>query len=79
MPKLIKPKDLIKILNKLGFEETRIRGSHHRLVHIDGRKVSVPVHGSEQIGKGLLNKIIKKDVKISKKEFENLLKELILL
>jgi predicted RNA binding protein YcfA (HicA-like mRNA interferase family) len=79
MPKNIKPKKIMKVLNELGFEETRITGSHHRFVHKDGRKTSVPVHGTEPIGKGLLNKIFKKDVGISKEEFEELLKKLILL
>jgi predicted RNA binding protein YcfA (HicA-like mRNA interferase family) len=79
MPKSVKAKELIKILEKLGFEGVRTTGSHHRFVHGDGRKTSVPVHGSEPIGKGLLNKIIKKDVGISKEEFEELLKQLIIM
>ena len=78
MPKNIKPKKIIKALKELGFEETRITGSHHRFVHKNGRKTSVPIHGSEPIGRGLLNKIFKKDVGITKEEFEELLKQLIL-
>jgi predicted RNA binding protein YcfA (HicA-like mRNA interferase family) len=79
MPKLIKAKQLIKVLEKIGFKEIRITGSHHRFVHEDGRKTSVPIHGSEPIGKGLLNKIIKKDVRITKEEFEEILNNLIIL
>ncbi len=78
MPKNIKPNKIIKALEKLGFEKTRVTGSHHRFVHKDGRKTSIPIHGSEPIGKGLLNKIFKKDVGITKEEFEELLKELLL-
>jgi len=78
MPRLVKAKELIKVLEKLGFKEIRVTGSHHRFIHEDGRKISVPVHGSEPIGKGLLNKIVKKDVRISKEEFEELLKQLII-
>jgi predicted RNA binding protein YcfA (HicA-like mRNA interferase family) len=78
MLKNIKPKDLIKVLIKLGFEEIHVTGSHHRLIHLDGRKTTVPIHGSEPIGVGLLSKIIKKDVGISKEEFEKLLSELLL-
>ena len=37
-------KELIKILNKLGFEVIRIKGSHHFLKHIDGRTTVIPVH-----------------------------------
>jgi len=79
MPKNIKPKELIKIIEKIGFKETRVNGSHHRLEHTDGRKTTVPVHSKEPIGTGLLNKIIKKDIKITKEEFEELLNKLILL
>jgi len=79
MSKPVKPKELIKIIEKLGFKETRISGSHFRFEHSDGRKTTVPVHGTEPIGAGLLNKIIKKDVKITKEEFEELLNKLILL
>lgn len=78
MPKNIKPNKIIKALEKLGFKVVRISGSHHRFVHSDGRKTSVPIHGSEPIGKGLLNKIFKKDIGLSKEEFEELLKKLIL-
>jgi predicted RNA binding protein YcfA (HicA-like mRNA interferase family) len=78
MPKNIKPKKIIKVLEKLGFYAVRVTGSHHRFVHKDGRKTSIPIHGTEPIGKGLLNKIFKKDVGISKEEIEELLKELII-
>jgi len=73
LTKPVTPKTLIKALRNLGFEETRIRGSHHRFAHSDGRKTSVPVHGNEPIGSGLLNKIIKQDLKMNKKEFSELL------
>jgi predicted RNA binding protein YcfA (HicA-like mRNA interferase family) len=78
MLKNVKPKDLIKALEKLGFEETRVTGRHHRFIHVDGRKTSVPVHGSEPIGIGLLNKILKKDVGISREDFEELLNALLM-
>jgi predicted RNA binding protein YcfA (HicA-like mRNA interferase family) len=69
LTKNVSPKKLIKALEKLGFERTRITGSHHRFVHYDGRKTTVPIHGNEPIGPGLLNKIIRQDLKISKEEF----------
>lgn len=37
-------KTLIKILKQEGFEEIRIKGSHHFLRHEDGRCTVVPVH-----------------------------------
>lgn len=75
MPKIsrLSSKELAKILEKLGFEQTRQRGSHIRFVHPDGRKTTVPSHSGIEIGPGLLNKIIKKDLLISREEFEKLL------
>ncbi len=35
-------KKLIKILQKLGFNTIRIKGSHHFLRHCDGRSATVP-------------------------------------
>ena len=63
---------LSKILKKLGFEFLRQKGSHMFFKHSDGRTKVVPHHSGEKIGQGLLNKIIKKDVQISREEFEKL-------
>jgi len=52
-------KQLIKLLTNHGFVVSRIKGSHHFLKHEDSRRTVVPVHGSETIGPGLLNKILK--------------------
>ncbi len=62
-------KELIKILTCHGFEVVRIKGSHHFLKHPDGRCTTVPVHGNEQIGTGLLVKILR-DVELSREEIE---------
>ena len=64
---------LSKILKKLGFKFIRQRGSHMFFRHPDGRTTIIPYHQKDKIGPGLLNKIIKKDVGISRKEFEKLL------
>ena len=37
--------------------------------HPDGRKVTIPHHAGEEIGPGLLNKIIKHDLQITRDEF----------
>ena len=62
------PKKVIKALSKLGFKIVRRHGSHVVLKHPDGRLTVVPVHAGEDIGSGLLAKIIK-DTGISKEEF----------
>jgi predicted RNA binding protein YcfA (HicA-like mRNA interferase family) len=51
--------ELIKALSKIGFAVSRIKGSHHRLEHADGRKTTVPVHGKETLGPGILLKILR--------------------
>jgi len=65
--------ELIKILGKIGFKAVRQEGSHVFLRNEDGRTTVVPNHPGEKIDRGLLNKIIKKDVQISREEFERLL------
>jgi predicted RNA binding protein YcfA (HicA-like mRNA interferase family) len=52
-------KELIRALEKAGFQVIRQRGSHVRLRHPDGRVVMVPVHAGQTIGRGLLKKILR--------------------
>ena len=61
MPRLprIQGRELVTALGRAGFKVLRSRGSHHFLVHPDGRRTVVPVHAGETIGPGLLNKILK--------------------
>ncbi|MEM6561455.1 MAG: type II toxin-antitoxin system HicA family toxin [Planctomycetota bacterium] len=65
-------RQLIAALAKVGFEQVRQRGSHVRLRHEDGRVTSVPVHGRETLGVGLLAKILR-DVHLSMDELRRLL------
>lgn len=65
--------ELIKILSKIGFEILRQKGSHIFLKNKDGRTTIIPNHPGEKIDRGLLNKILKKDIQISREEFEKLL------
>jgi len=67
----ISGKKICKILEKLGFEKIHQVGSHVRYVHPDGRKTVVPVHSNEELGKGLLNEILKQ-VKLSRAEYDKL-------
>lgn len=60
----ISGKNLIKLLNSLGFEIIRIKGSHHRLKHPDGRITTIPVHKNDDLPKGLLRKIIREDLNL---------------
>jgi predicted RNA binding protein YcfA (HicA-like mRNA interferase family) len=71
----ISGKDLIKLLQRKGFDVVRISGSHHRLKHPDGRVTTIPVHGNNDLPKGLLRKIIREDLKLEMEEFNQLLVE----
>jgi len=73
MPKLspIRSRNLVEILEKQGFRKVRQKGSHLRMAHRDGRRTTIPIHAGENIGIGLLIKILR-DVNISRSEFEKL-------
>lgn len=51
-------KQIIRKLENEGWHIKRVRGSHH-IMSKDNRSVPVPVHGSAEIGKGLLSAIEK--------------------
>ncbi len=71
MPKLplLTAREISKALKRLGFQLKRQEGSHMFFEHADGRTTVVPNHAGEEIDTGLLNKIIKHDLKISREEF----------
>lgn len=56
-------------LGSIGFSVIRQRGSHVRLRHEDGRRVTVPVHKSKELPKGLLRKIIREDLEMTLADF----------
>ena len=65
-------KEIIRTLTKAGFEVARIKGSHHFILHPDGRATVVPVHPGEIIKPGLLTKILR-DCDLTREQFETLL------
>ena len=65
---LLTAKELIKILNKLGYQFIRQKGSHVYLKHQDGRCTVVPLHAGKEIGRGLLKRILN-ETEISREEF----------
>lgn len=64
----------MKALQKAGFDVVRRKGSHVLVRHPDGRTTVVPVHKGEDLGRGLLRKIIH-DADLTKEEFLELLKK----
>ena len=65
-------KELVSILEKLGFFVKRIKGSHHFMKHPDGRITVIPVHSNETLGPGIISKILK-DVDITKEKLQDLI------
>ena len=65
-------KKMLKILKYLGFNEIRVKGSHHYLFNPQTKKTAtVPVHGNEYLSIGILKEILR-DIEISVAEYEKL-------
>lgn len=56
----ISGKRLVSLLEKIDFEVIRVKGSHHFIKHKDGRPTVIPVHANEDLGPGILSKILKR-------------------
>ncbi len=65
---ILNAREVITILNALGFAAVRQRGSHKQFRHPDGRRTTVPVHGGRDIAPLLLRQIIK-DIRVTPEEF----------
>lgn len=68
---VLRPREVIAILTALGFREVRQRGSHKRFRHPDGRRVTVPVHGSSDTPPSIL-RLIARQAGLSVEEFKAL-------
>ena len=67
-------KDIVRALGQAGWVEVRTRGSHVRLAHPEhAEQVTVPVHSGEVIGPDLLKPILRQ-VGLTAREFERLLR-----
>jgi predicted RNA binding protein YcfA (HicA-like mRNA interferase family) len=61
---VLKPREVIALLEALGFIEVRQRGSHKQFRHPDGRCTTVPCHAGRDISPILLRQIAK-DIKLT--------------
>ena len=64
--------EVIRALERVGFQVARQRGSHVILRHADGRRTVVPVHQGHDIDRGLLLSILK-DASLTQPQFLALL------
>jgi predicted RNA binding protein YcfA (HicA-like mRNA interferase family) len=65
---LVKPEKLVKVLAKFGFKPARQKGSHLVLKNSEGVTTVVPMHKGEEIGPGILLKILQ-ETGITKESF----------
>lgn len=54
---VLKPQEVVRILEGFGFVEVRQRGSHKQFRHADGRGTTVPFHKGRDISPTLLRRI----------------------
>jgi predicted RNA binding protein YcfA (HicA-like mRNA interferase family) len=55
----VRAREVIRFLHSLGFRQVRQKGSHKFFRHPDGRAVTVPDHRGEDLGRGILAKILR--------------------
>ena len=58
-PPVLKPREVCRILDALGLELARQRGSHMQYRHPDGRCTTVPNHPGRDVSPVILRQIIK--------------------
>ena len=69
----ITPKRLVKFFQKQDFEISKQTGSHARLVHPDGRKITIAIH-NKPIAPGTFHAILRQ-ANLKRDEFLKLFKE----
>ncbi len=65
---VLKPREVVRTLERLGFVEVRQRGSHRQYRHADGRVTTVPFHPGRDISPLLLRQICK-DIRVTPEDF----------
>jgi predicted RNA binding protein YcfA (HicA-like mRNA interferase family) len=65
---VLKPREVVARLERLGFLEVRQRGSHKQFRHADGRVTTVPMHAGRDISPALLRQICR-DIRLTVPEF----------
>lgn len=65
---VLKPREVVARLERLGFVEVRQRGSHKQFRHADGRVTTVPFHQGRDISPLLLRQTCR-DIGVEPDEF----------
>jgi predicted RNA binding protein YcfA (HicA-like mRNA interferase family) len=69
---VVNSKQLIKAIEQRGFFFSRQTGSHAIYINDEGIRVTIPVHGKKDLGKGLLKQILS-DSRMSVDELKKLI------
>ncbi len=67
-PPILKPREVCRILEAMGFTLVRQRGSHMQYRHPEGRATTVPNHPGRDVSPILLRQIIR-DIGMTLEEF----------
>jgi len=65
---VLKPREVVARLERLGFAEVRQRGSHKQFRHADGRATTVPMRAGRDISPILLRQICR-DIGMAAEDF----------
>lgn len=65
---VLKSREVVARLERLGFVEVRQRGSHKQFRHADGRGTTVPMHAGRDISPILLRQICR-DIGMAAEDF----------
>ncbi len=65
---VLKPREVVRVLERMGFVEVRQRGSHKQYRHADGRCTTVPFHSRRDVSPLLLRQILK-DIRVTPEDF----------
>ena len=65
---VLKPREVVRILEAMGFMNVRQRGSHVQYRYPDGRCTTVPFHAGRDLSPILLRQIVK-DIGLTMDEF----------
>lgn len=66
---------VIRALENIGFRQIRQKGSHLFMRHPDGRTTMITIHPGENIGKGMIRKIIN-DAELTRDEWFDLIADI---
>ena len=69
----VNAKQLIKVVEQKGFFFSRQTGSHAIYINNEGIRLTIPIHGKKDLGKGLLKQILA-DARLSVDELKTLIR-----